>query len=77
VVGGFMVDRLNVSINSLQTAMGTHYVPKWSEFASTILVVAAGVLAFRYAVIYLDVLPKAAPKPVQRWISNAGLPAQA
>lgn len=77
VVAGFMVDRLNVSINSLQTAMGTHYVPKWSEFASTILVVAAGVMAFRYAVIYLDILPKAAPKPVQRWISNAGLPAQA
>jgi Ni/Fe-hydrogenase subunit HybB-like protein len=77
VVAGFMVDRLNVSINSLQTAMGTHYVPKWSEMASTILVVAAGVMAFRYAVIYLDVLPKAAPQPVQRWISNGGLPAQA
>jgi Ni/Fe-hydrogenase subunit HybB-like protein len=77
VVAGFLVDRLNVSINSLQTAMGTHYVPRWSEFASTILVVAAGVMAFRYAVIYLDVFPKAAPRPAQRWIANAGLPAQA
>ena len=64
VVAGFMVDRLNVSINALQTAMGTHYVPKWSELASSVLVIAAGVMAFRYAVIYLDILPKAAPKPV-------------
>jgi Ni/Fe-hydrogenase subunit HybB-like protein len=77
VVAGFMVDRLNVSINSLQTAMGTHYVPKWTEFASSILVIAAGVIAFRYAVIYLDVLPKAKPKQEQRWMSNGGLPAQA
>jgi Ni/Fe-hydrogenase subunit HybB-like protein len=77
VVAGFMVNRLNVSINALQTAMGAHYVPKWSEFASTILVVAAGVMAFRYAVIYLDILPKAPSKPTYRWMSNAGLPAQA
>ena len=77
VVAGFMVDRLNVSINSLQTALGAHYVPKWSELASSVLVVAAGVLAFRYAVIYLDILPKAPAKPEYRWISNAGLPAQA
>lgn len=77
VVAGFMVDRLNVSINSLQTAMGTHYVPKWSEFASSILVIAAGVMAFRYAVIYLDVLPKATAKREQRWMANGGLAAQA
>ncbi len=57
-----MVDRLNVSINSLQTAMGTHYVPKWTELASSVLVIAAGVIAFRYAVIYLDILPKATAK---------------
>jgi len=57
--------------------MGTHYVPKWSELASSVLVIAAGVMAFRYAVIYLDILPKAAPKQPQRWIGNAGLAAQA
>jgi Ni/Fe-hydrogenase subunit HybB-like protein len=77
VVAGFMVDRLNVSINSLQTAMGTHYVPKWTELASSVLVIAAGVIAFRYAVIYLDILPKMTVKPATRWISNAGVPAQA
>ena len=76
-VAGFMVDRINVSINSLQTALGVHYVPKWSELASSVLVIAAGVMAFRYAVIYLDILPKAPEKPAYRWMSNAGLPAQA
>jgi len=77
VVAGFMVDRLNVSINSLQSAMGTHYVPKWTELASSVLVIAAGVIAFRYAVIYLDILPKVTVKPSTRWISDGGLPAQA
>jgi Ni/Fe-hydrogenase subunit HybB-like protein len=77
VVAGFMVDRLNVSINSLQSAMGTHYVPKWTELASSVLVIAAGVIAFRYAVIYLDIHPKAPAKVATRWISNAGVPAQA
>ena len=61
----------------LQTAMGTHYVPKWTELASSVLVIAAAVIAFRYAVIYLDILPKATAKPATRWMSNAGLPAQA
>ncbi len=41
VIAGFMVNRLNVSINALQTAMGTHYVPKWTELASSVLLVAA------------------------------------
>ena len=60
-------------------AMGTHYVPKWSELASSVLVIAAGVMAFRYAVIYLDVLPKgtAKQKQEQKWMANGGLAAQA
>jgi hypothetical protein len=77
VVGGFIVNRLNVSINALQTAMGTNYVPKWTELASSVLVIAGGVMAFRYAVIYLDILPKAKPQTATRWMSNAGLAAQA
>jgi Ni/Fe-hydrogenase subunit HybB-like protein len=79
VVAGFIVGRLNVSINALQSAMGTHYVPKWTELASTILVIMAAVVAFRYAVIYLDILPKAPRTPTgfTRWISDRGLPAHA
>ena len=77
VVAGFMVNRINVCINALQGSMGVHYVPKWSEMASTVLVIAAGVMAYRYAVIYLDILPKVVTKPASRWLSNAGIPAQA
>jgi hypothetical protein len=77
VVAGFIVNRLNVSINALQTAMGGHYVPKWTELASSVLVIAAAVIAFRYAVIYLDILPKATSTPPARWIANSGLAAQA
>jgi hypothetical protein len=59
--------------------MGTHYVPKWTELASSVLMIAAGVIAFRHAVIYLDILPKLPKKPAgfTRWLSNGGLPAQA
>jgi len=84
VVAGFIVNRLNVSINALQSAMGTHYVPKWTELASSVMVIAAAVIAFRYAVIYLDILPKLPkradpkrPKAFTSWTANGGLPAQA
>jgi uncharacterized membrane protein YeiB len=66
-----------VSINALQTAMGGHYVPKWTEVSSSVLVIAAAVIAFRYAVIYLDILPKAKSTPPARWIANSGRAAQA
>jgi len=58
VVGGFMANRLNVSITGLQSSSGIYYVPKWTEFAPTLMVLTAAVLAFRYAVIYLDIFPK-------------------
>jgi Ni/Fe-hydrogenase subunit HybB-like protein len=70
VVMGFMANRLNVSITGLQASAGVYYVPKWTEFAATLAVLTAAVLAFRYAVIYLDILPKNAPRP--RWmVTNA------
>ena len=79
VVAGFIVNRLNVSINALQTAMGTHYVPKWTELSSSVMMVAAAVIAFRYAVIYLDILPKqpVSAKAFRRWMANGGLSAEA
>ncbi|MBZ5719562.1 MAG: polysulfide reductase NrfD [Acidobacteriia bacterium] len=66
VVMGFMANRLNVSITGLQASSGVYYVPKWTEFAATLAVLTAAVMAFRYAVIYLDILPKNPPR--QRWM---------
>jgi Ni/Fe-hydrogenase subunit HybB-like protein len=70
VVMGFMANRLNVSITGLQASSGIYYVPKWTEFAATLMVLTAVVMAFRYAVIYLDILPKNAP---QRWVAKEGI----
>src|SRR3989442_4583227 len=63
VVMGFMANRLNLSITGLPPGSGVYYVPKWTEFAATLAVVTAAVLAFRYAVTYLDILPKNPPQP--------------
>jgi Ni/Fe-hydrogenase subunit HybB-like protein len=58
VVMGFMANRLNVSVTGLQASAGVYYVPKWTEMASTAAILTAAVLAFRYAVLYLDIFPR-------------------
>lgn len=68
IVMGFIANRLNVSITGLQASSGFYYVPKWTEFALTLATIAAAVLAFRYAVINLDILPKNNARP--RWVSS-------
>jgi Ni/Fe-hydrogenase subunit HybB-like protein len=66
VVMGFMTNRINVSVTGLQASSGVYYIPKWTEFACTLAVIAAVVCAFRLAVIYLDILPKNPPQT--RWM---------
>jgi hypothetical protein len=74
IVMGFMTNRLNVSITGLQASAGIYYVPKWTEFAATLATIAAAVVAFRYAVIYLDILPK---NPPQQRVLVLGAPGRA
>jgi Ni/Fe-hydrogenase subunit HybB-like protein len=76
VIAGFITNRINVSINSLERATHANYVPKWPELAVTVMLITCAVLAFRYAVIYLDILPRRARRP-KRWIANAGMAANA
>jgi hypothetical protein len=47
------------------------YVPKWSEFAPTVMVITCALLAFPYAVIYLDVLVKNPPQ--SRWMMKGAV----
>jgi Ni/Fe-hydrogenase subunit HybB-like protein len=68
VAMGFMCNRLNVSITAIDAMTGANYVPKWPEFALTIAVLTAGVVAFRLAVIHLDIVPKRKPLPRVSWI---------
>ena len=77
VIMGFLANRVNVSINSLERATQANYMPKWPEMAIVIMMVTLTVLAFRYAVIYLDILPKRVKLSSKRWMANAGVAANA
>jgi len=66
VVMGFMANRLNVAITAFQKSSGLYYVPKWTEFALNIATVTAAVVAFHYAVVYLEILPK--NPPPKKWL---------
>ncbi len=67
-VMGFITHRINVSITALERATGTHYVPKWSEMAVTIMLVASAVIAFRWAVLHLKIFPRVEPRT--RWLAE-------
>jgi Ni/Fe-hydrogenase subunit HybB-like protein len=48
VIFGFIANRLNVGVTALESGSGTHYVPRWSEVAITLSIVAAGFAIFRF-----------------------------
>jgi Ni/Fe-hydrogenase subunit HybB-like protein len=55
VIFGFIANRLNVGITALEAASGTHYLPRWSEIAITLAIVAAGFAIFRLIAEYFPV----------------------
>ena len=55
VVLGFITNRLNVSITGMETSAGLRYIPKWTEYAITAAIVAAGFALFGLAVKYLPI----------------------
>jgi len=55
VVFGFIANRLNVSITGMEAGLGVHYVPKWTEIAVTMAVIALGFAIFRFAARRLPV----------------------
>jgi Ni/Fe-hydrogenase subunit HybB-like protein len=55
VVFSFITNRLNVGISGMESAAGVHYVPKWSEVAVTLSIVAVGFAVFRVIGHYLPV----------------------
>ncbi len=57
VVLGFITNRLNVSITGMEGAAGTHYIPKWTEYAVTGMIVAGGFALFGLAAKYLPIFP--------------------
>jgi Ni/Fe-hydrogenase subunit HybB-like protein len=52
---GFITHRLNVSVTGIEAASGTTYIPRWTEVAVTLSIVAVGFAVFRLAVKHLPV----------------------
>jgi Ni/Fe-hydrogenase subunit HybB-like protein len=55
VLFGFVANRLNVATTGLEAGSGTHYLPKWSEIAVTLSIIAAGFAIFRAIAAYFPV----------------------
>jgi Ni/Fe-hydrogenase subunit HybB-like protein len=60
---GFITNRLNVSLIGFETYVGHHYVPKWTEFSVTLMIIAVGFALFRVAVQYLPIFPREEVSP--------------
>ncbi|MBK7929097.1 MAG: Ni/Fe-hydrogenase cytochrome b subunit [Bryobacterales bacterium] len=52
---GFITHRLNVSVTGIQAMTGANYLPRWTEIAITLGLIAAGFAIFRTAAKYLPV----------------------
>jgi Ni/Fe-hydrogenase subunit HybB-like protein len=55
VVFGFVTNRLNVSLTGLESAAGVTYLPKWTEVAVTLAIIALGFALFRFLAAHLPV----------------------
>ena len=55
---GFITNRLNVSLIGFETYVGHHYMPKWTEFSVTLMIIAMGFALFRIAVQHLPIFPQ-------------------
>jgi Ni/Fe-hydrogenase subunit HybB-like protein len=63
VVFGFIANRLNVGTTGLEAGSGTHYIPRWSEVAVTLSIVAAGFAIFRLIAQYFPIFEAHSPQP--------------
>jgi Ni/Fe-hydrogenase subunit HybB-like protein len=62
VVGGVLLNRMNVSISGLysfQKATGSTYWPSWIEIIITLAIVALGIFLFKLVAKYLNLFPEA------------------
>lgn len=66
VIGGFLLNRLNVSVTSLQASSGVSYFPSIYEIIITLFIIKVGVVIFNLAVQYLPVYEKSKePIPIE------------
>jgi len=56
---GFIANRLNVSVTGMEAGSGVKYIPKWTEAAVTLAIVALGFAIFYQAAKYLPIFESA------------------
>jgi len=52
---GFITNRLNIALIGFESYTGHHYMPKWTEFSITLMIIAIGFALFGLAVRYLPI----------------------
>jgi Ni/Fe-hydrogenase subunit HybB-like protein len=52
---GFVTNRLNVAMTSMETWVGHHYLPKWTEVSITLMICAMGFFLFSLAINFLPI----------------------
>jgi Ni/Fe-hydrogenase subunit HybB-like protein len=52
---GFIANRLNIAVTGMESASGTHYIPKWTEMAVTLSIIALGFAIFRVVAQYFPI----------------------
>ena len=52
---GFITNRLNVAVTGMESASGTHYIPRWTEMAVTLSIIALGFAIFRVVAQYFPI----------------------
>ena len=52
---GFVTNRLNVAVTSMERWVGYHYIPKWTEVSISLMLCAMGFFLFTMAVKYLPI----------------------
>jgi len=55
---GFITNRLNVALIGFETYVGHHYMPKWTEFSVTPMIIYVGFALFGVAAKYLPIFPQ-------------------
>jgi Ni/Fe-hydrogenase subunit HybB-like protein len=64
VIFGFIANRLNVSVTGMEAGSGTHYIPKWTEVAVTLSIIALGFAVFRVVAQYFPIFEEHRAEPV-------------
>jgi len=72
VIFGFVANRLNVSVTGMERSAGVHYVPKWTEIAVTLSIVALGFATFRMAAKWLPVFEAPRSEEREKELDRAG-----